>query len=111
MNWIPTKERFDQSVCVEIFKYFAKTAPAYISEMYFPVEQRQVTRRSFNKLRIPNQRTNRGLKILSFLGPKLWNNLPNHLKSSTSVNTFKHNIKKLFFDNLIAKDLNPYLYY
>ena len=111
INWLPTKERFEQCVCVGIFNFFAKSAPSYISEMYFPVEQSQVTRRSFNKLRIPNQKTNRGLKILSFVGPRLWNCLPNSLKSSTSANTFKHNLKKLFFDNLLARDLDPYIYY
>ena len=110
VNWLPTKERFEQSVCVGIFNFFANAAPAYISEMYIPVEQSRVTRRSFNKLRIMNQKTNRGLKILSFAGPRLWNCLPNSIKFATSANNFKHNLKKLFFDNLLGRDLDPYIY-
>ena len=30
----------------------------------------------------------------------MWNNLPAQIKLSKSVNTFKHDIKKSFFDDL-----------
>ena len=79
--------------------------------MFFPVEQSQITRRSLNKLQIMNQRTNRGLRTLSYVGPKLWNSLPNSLKSVKSVNNFKHKSKELFFDNLRAREEDPYFYY
>ena len=111
INWLPTKERFEVCVCVGIFNFFVGAAPTYISEMYFPLEQSQCTRRSFNKLWIPNQRTNRGLKILSYLGPRLWNTLPNFLKSAKSVNDFKHKLKESFFNSLRDKEKNPYFYY
>ena len=103
INWLPTKERFEQCVCVGIFNFFIGVAPTYISEMYFPLEQSQCTRRSLNKLWIPNQRTNRGLKMLSYLGPRLWNVLPNFLKSLKSVNNFKHKLKESFFNSLRGK--------
>ena len=75
--------------------------------MFFPVEQSQTTRRSLNKLRIPYHKTNRGLKMLSYVGPRLWNVLPNSLKSAESVNNFKHKSKELFFDNLRAREEDP----
>ena len=31
------------------------------------------------------------------IGPKTWNNLPDQIKLSKNVNTFKHDIKKSFF--------------
>ena len=108
INWLPTKERFEQCVCVGIFNFIAEAAPLYISEMFFPVEQSQNTRRSLNKLQIPYQRTNRGLKMLSYVGPRLWNSLPNSLKSVNGVNNFKHKSKELFFDNLRACEEDPY---
>ena len=111
INWLPTKERFEQCLCVGIFKFIAETAPLYISEMFFPVEQSQTTRRSLNKLRIPYHKTNRGLKMLSYVGPRLWNTLPNSLKSVNGVNNFKHKSKGLFFDNLRAREEDPYIYY
>ena len=111
INWLPTEKRFEQCVCVGIFNFFAGAAPTYISEMYFPLEQSQHTRRSLNKLWIPNQRTNRGLKILSYVGPRLWNSLPNFLKSAKNVNNFKHKLKELYFNNLRDEEKNPYFYY
>ena len=111
INWLPTKERFEQCVCVGIFNFSVGASPTYISEMYFPLEQSQCTRRSFNKLWIPNQRTNRGLKCLSYLGSRLWNMLPNFLKSAKNVNDFKHKLKESFFNSLRDKEENPYFYY
>ena len=43
-------------------------------------------------------------KLLSYLGPRTWNTLPAQIKLRRNVNTFKHDIKKLFFDKL-EKDL------
>ena len=39
-----------------------------------------------------NQRTF-GYKSLKVLGPKIWNNLPYHIKSSDNLDTFKNLLK------------------
>ena len=31
MNWLPTRERFEQCVCVVAYKYCNKLAPAYMT--------------------------------------------------------------------------------
>ena len=111
INWLPTKERFEQSACVGIFNFFAGAAPLYVSEMFLPIQQSHITRRSQNKLWIPNQKTNRGLGNISYVGPRLWNSLPNSLKSSENVNKFKHKSKESFFNKLRDKEKNPYYYY
>ena len=74
----------------------AGVAPSYISEMYFPMEQSHITVRSLNNLWIPNQRSNRGVRILLNVSPRLWNSLPISLKSTKSVSSFKHKFKDLF---------------
>ena len=48
-------------------------------------------------------------KALSCLVPRLWNNLPADIKLNTNVNTLKHDIKKLFFDELQKKEDNIYI--
>ena len=40
---------------------------------------------------------------ISYLEPKTWNNLAAEIKLPRCVNTFKHDIKKLFFDLLKSK--------
>ena len=61
INWLPTKERFEQCLLVSIYKFFNKFAPEYFAEMYYPSERRQITRFSYQKLLLPSSTTNRGL--------------------------------------------------
>ena len=79
--------------------------------MYTPVEQSRHTRRSFNQLKLPNQTTNRGLKTLSYIGPKLWNALPTSILSVNSVNNFKHMLKENFFKQIQKIEGSPYILY
>ena len=96
INWLPTKERFEQCLLVNIYKFFNKMAPVYYDEMYYPAVRSQNTRFSFQKLILPSQCTNRGLRTLGYLGPRLWNGLHSDLKLSSNVNNFKHKIKDAF---------------
>ena len=111
INWLPTKERFKQCVCANIFKFFNNMSPAYTSELYKPFNHGHNTQRSNCTLQLPHRNTSYGHKALSFLGPKLWNNLPDKIKFSSNINTFKHDIKKLFFKELQKKDDSVYFYY
>ena len=49
-------------------------------------------------------------KTLSYLGPKTWNSLPAQIKLRKNVNTFKHDIKHLFFKRLQKRDNSIWLY-
>ena len=93
------------------FKFFNNMSPAYTSELYQPFNHGHNTRRSNCRLQLPHRNTSYGHKALSFSGPKLWNNLPANIKSSSNINTFKHDIKKLFFKELQKKDDSVYFYY
>ena len=47
-----------------------------------------------NDFRIPSIRTvYHGSESISFLGPKIWNILPDEIKQQTSLNSFKKSIK------------------
>ena len=111
INWLPTKERFEQCLLVNIYKFFNKMAPVYYDEMYYPAVRGQSTRFSFQKLILPSRCTNRGLRTLGYLGPRLWNGLHSGLKLSSDTNTFKHKIKDAFFARLQKEEDSPYIYY
>ena len=34
INWLPTRERFEQCVCVGAYKFCKNTAPAYMSDIF-----------------------------------------------------------------------------
>ena len=105
INWLPIHERISQCSLCSIYKFFAKNCPNYFDEIYVPLETNGVhTRSSYQKLNVPHRKTNVGQKALSYVGPSLWNNLNKTLKTSTSLNTFKHNIKKHYFHELRKKE-------
>ena len=111
IDWLPTKERFEKCVCANIFKFFKNISPTYTFELYKPFNHGHNTQRSNCRLQLPYRNTSYGDKALSFLGPKLWNNLPAYIKSSSHINISKHDIKKLFFKELQKKEDTVYSYY
>ena len=54
------------------------------------------TRNSFLRLKQPFRKTSQGQNCLSYVGPSVWNKMPQEVKNSENINTFKHNIKKYF---------------
>ena len=47
----------------------------------------------------PKPNTNYRKKAVSYRGTVTWNNFPNELKSTTSIQSFKNKIKKLYLFN------------
>ena len=50
------------------------------------------------------------MQNLSYVGPRIWNKLPNNLKTATNVTCFKHDIKKYFLQNLSETEADIYSY-
>ena len=50
-----------------------------------------------------NCKTVQGQNSLSYIGPSVWNKLSENIKSCNNVNTFKHNVKKYFFNEIKRK--------
>ena len=90
---------------VSSYKFYASSVPIYFNELYKPASNfGTMTRRSRMKLLQPSIKTNHGKKSLSFIGPKYWNTFPQELKLSSSVNSFKHNLKKHFFTEIKTRE-------
>ena len=82
-------------------KNSTKNSTNYFDEIYAPLETNGVHMcSSHQKLNVPYRQTNVGLKALPYVDPSLWKNLNKTLKTSTSLNAFKHNIKQHFFNEL-----------
>ena len=83
-----------------------------MDEMFTSANQWEIkTRSSSNKLIQPNRNRESGRKAISYLGPKLWNNLPLDTKNSINPNSFKHKVKKLFFEKLEKENDDTFVYY
>ena len=76
INWLPTKEKVAQCICVNIFKFFSKMSPQYMSDIFHPSHSQYNTHMATLKLDLPFRQSCLGQKTISYLGPKTWNNLP-----------------------------------
>ena len=84
--------------------------PEYINKIYRTTNQNNtVTRNSSLKLFQLLKTKPVSQKCLSYLGPFIWNSLPNDVKLSNNVNTFKHRVNKIFLTLLREKDQDIYV--
>ena len=82
-------------LCVEIFKTLKCQNPSFMTKIFeFASNRRPVRESQMLNLKISNfNSVSFGDNSLKILGPRVWNTLPYHIKSSKSVETFKKNIK------------------
>ena len=101
INWLPIKERYNQCLNSTAFKYFDNRCLHYLNEVFMKVpESSSSLRNSYYKLQQPFRKTNTGQNALSFIGPALWNKVPEEIKRTTNLNAFKHNLKKHYLKEL-----------
>ena len=59
LNWLPVKDRFNQSINSIVFKYFTKQCPSYMNEVFELAYLNNLrTRNSYLKLICPFQKSN-----------------------------------------------------
>ena len=63
--------------------YYNRACPYYLKGIFeFAPHCRIHRRNKFAKLKIPFRKTNMGQKATSFVGPSLWNSLPELIKKT-----------------------------
>ena len=84
LNWLPVKDRFNQSINSFVFKYSTKQCPSYLNEVFeLACPNNLRIRNSYSKLICPIRKTNTGKNALSsFLGPSICNKIPEVLKQN-----------------------------
>ena len=69
-----------------------------LNDVFKPVGQNTTAIRTYLfKLSQLLRKTNHEQISLSYVAPCIWNKLPDLLKTTENVNTFKHRVKKHFF--------------
>ena len=95
---LPLNNRFKQIIFSISFKFCNNASPPYMNDVFKPTGQpNTITRASLLKLNQPLRRTNHGQNNISYIAPIIWNNLPNSLKTTHNLNTYKHRVKEHFF--------------
>ena len=87
--------RRSRTFCVEIFKTLSDLNPSFMNNIFkLKINGREIRDKYKLNLDMPkwNQKTC-GYKSLKVLGPKIWKNLPDHVKFSENLDTFKNLLK------------------
>ena len=84
-----------QALATEFYKIKNGILSELFTEIFARETESHYNLRRCNDFRIPSNRTvYHGSESISFLGPKLWNILPDEIKQQTSLNSFKKLVKK-----------------
>ena len=82
-----------KTLCIEIYKTINSINPTYMQNIFMKSNHR-ISPRYPNNLNVPQvNQSNYGTKSLRVLGPKIWNELPEEIKSAETLKIFKTNIK------------------
>ena len=83
------KVRRLRTLAIETFKIINKSSPEFIQDLV-NMKDNSYNFRYSNTADIPRVRTTRyGLQSFRYTAPKIWNSLPNEVRSYTSLNQFK----------------------
>ena len=84
-----------RNLCVEIYKTINKLNPEFMNNIFKVKENKRLVREQY-KLNLETPEWNQvtfGTKILKVYGPKVWNSLPFHIKTSENLIHYKSLIK------------------
>ena len=91
LHWLPVEQRIVFKTLLLIFKSLNDLSPCYIRDLL----QTHMPSRKFQS---PRSRLKfYGDRAFSVCAPKLWNNLPEHIKCSLTLTTSKRNLKTYLF--------------
>ena len=94
-------------LCIEIFKTIKDLNPPYMRDIFQVQDRKRQPRfKHANNLQIPwRQSETFSTKSVSFLGPRIWNNLCPVMKTCKSISLFKSLIKKMGWHTLQMQTL------
>ena len=77
-----------------MFKVFKGLSPVIFAEDFPVRQQSQDNMKNYSYFAMPRAKTvNHGLESFSYIGSKLWDTIPSHMKKRDSINEFKNVIK------------------
>ena len=101
LHFLPIRQRISFKICLLVFKCINNIAPNYLKDMLKLREQRRRSSRlddDYFRLKVPPRPNfSRSEGAFSYIGPKLWNDLPKSLRSLNSIEVFKKSLKAHFF--------------
>jgi hypothetical protein len=102
LHWLPVRQRIDFKLNMYTYKTVNDNAPEYLVDCiskYKPGRSDLRSNSDTTKLVVPKSLRKTSDACFSVAGPRLWNDLPLHVKMSPSLPTFKKHLKTYLFPN------------
>ena len=99
-----------RTLAVELPKVFKGLSPVVFAEAFPVRQQSQFNMRNYSYFAMPRAKTaNHGLESLLYIGSKLWDSIPSHMKEIDSINNLNMSLK---LGNLICAhaDFEKFIY-
>ena len=100
LHWLPIPQRIRYKLSCLCYKSINNSAPVYLSDclqIYTPTRTLRSSSDTLS-LRIPRTKlSSAGSRSFSVSGPVIWNSLPLSLRQTSTLNSFKRNLKTFLF--------------
>ena len=98
LHWLPISERIKYKIAVLTFKVLQHRQPSYLADLIsFYKPSRTLRSSDALLLAVPDIRTTIGRRSFSYAAPKIWNDLPFHIRSCLTISSFCSKLKTHFF--------------
>ena len=89
MHWLPVSQRIQFKILLLCFKATTGLAPSYLAELVVPyTPTRSLRSADKHLLVVPRAQSTLGNRAFCCLAPVLWNELPQNMRSATSLDSF-----------------------
>ena len=94
-NSFSVHERNIQSLAIEIYKFLNGLSPTFLNNVFHKNISNSYNLRNHKELYYRNPKTVRyGTETVSYIGSKIWSKVPETIKMSSSLKSFKTKIRK-----------------
>ena len=98
LHWLPVKQRIEFKILLLVYKSLNNLTPKYLKDMLKYHHTTRTLRSSHQRyLFVKRYRTRYGARSFSYIGPKLWNQLPLQLRTTDTLPKFKTSLKTYLF--------------
>lgn len=98
LRWLNVENKISYDISVFTYKIIHGMLPSWLFSLPAVSAMSERATRQTNNLYIQRTVTDIGTRAITTRGPKIWNTLPDSIKTSSTVHCFKEKMKKFFLE-------------
>ena len=98
LHWLPVDYRIQFRIVTHVYRCLNDKSPVYLSELLHGTSSiRNLRSNSHHNLEVKRTNSKAGGNAFEICGPRLWNRLPDYIKTATNTDKFKKLLKTAYF--------------